>query len=79
MSLDSKQIDSIVDQVVRKLSKELSDLPQPVPAPALPPQGHSDDRRGSERRYGTAPLTPEARPQRAPAYHRGRKGIFDWR
>ncbi|MFL5346390.1 MAG: aldehyde dehydrogenase family protein [Hyalangium sp.] len=81
MSLDSKQIDAIVDQVVRKLSKELSDLPQPVPAPAQPPHGHADDRRGSERRYGTAPLTPEARPPvptgRAAAFHRGRKGIFD--
>ncbi|MBN1207984.1 MAG: aldehyde dehydrogenase EutE [Myxococcaceae bacterium] len=80
MSLDAKQIDAIVDQVVRKLSKELADLPQPVPAPAQPPQGHADDRRGSERRYGTAPLTPEARPPvpaRAPALHRGRKGIFD--
>ncbi|KFE69390.1 aldehyde dehydrogenase family protein [Hyalangium minutum] len=80
MSFDAKQIDAIVDQVVRKLSKELSDLPQPVPAPAQPPQGHADDRRGSERRYGTAPLTPEARPpvpSRAPAFHKGRKGIFD--
>jgi aldehyde dehydrogenase len=80
MSLDSKQIDAIVDQVVRKLSKELSDLPQPVPAPAQPPRGHEDDRRGSERRYGTAPLAPEARPSlasRAPALHRGRQGIFD--
>lgn len=81
MSLDAKQIDSIVDQVVRKLSKELSDLPQPVPAPAQPPQSHSDDRRGSERRYGTTALAPEQQPhvhtRRAPSFHRGRKGIFD--
>lgn len=80
MSLDAKQIDAIVDQVVRKLSKELADLPQPVPAPAQPPHGHNDDRRGSERRFGTAPLAPEARPPvpaRAPAFHKGRMGIFD--
>ncbi|MDY7232532.1 aldehyde dehydrogenase family protein [Hyalangium rubrum] len=79
MSLDPKQIDAIVDQVVRKLSKELSDLPQPVPAPAKPPHGHNDDRAGSERRFGTAPLTPEARPpvSRRAGSHRGRKGIFD--
>ena len=80
MSLDSKQIDAIVDQVVRKLSKELSDLPQPVPAPAIPPHGHNDDRRGAERRFGTQPMAPEARPEiprRAAAFHKGRKGIFD--
>jgi len=81
MSIDAKQIDAIVDQVVRKLSKELSELPQPVPAPAQPPQGHADDRRGSERRYGTyPPLPPPASSPspRAPAFQKGgRKGIFD--
>jgi acyl-CoA reductase-like NAD-dependent aldehyde dehydrogenase len=82
MSLNEKQIDAIVDQVVRKLSKELGDLPQPVPRPTEPPQGHADDRRGSERRYGawtTPPPGSEPRPlpPRAPAVGRGRRGIFD--
>jgi acyl-CoA reductase-like NAD-dependent aldehyde dehydrogenase len=82
MSLNEKQIDTIVDQVVRKLSKELGDLPQPVPRPAEPPQGHSDDRRGSERRYGAwvpppSGSEPRPLPTRPPSRYRGRQGIFE--
>ena len=71
MSFNENQINAIVDQVVRKLSKELGDLPQPSNEPALPPRGHQDDRRGSEKRYGTnqvVPGTPEK--NGAPAFHR---------
>ncbi len=78
MNLNDQQIDAIVDQVVRKLSRELGDLPQTAPAPAAPPQGHADDRRGSERRFGLTPVvagTPAR--SHAPAVHRARKGIFD--
>lgn len=79
MALNESQINAIVDQVVRRLSRELGDLPQPAPHPAQPPQGHQDDRRGSERRYGTAPVVPGTplAPGRAPAFVRGRKGVFD--
>ena len=52
MSIDAKQIDAIVDQVVRKLSKELR-ICRSRSRSRKPPQGHADDRRGSERRYGT--------------------------
>lgn len=79
MILTEKQITSIVDQVVRKLAPELSDLPRPENRPALPPAGHADDRRGAERRFGTDPVVPGTpeRPGKAPALHRGRRGIFD--
>ncbi|HZN94386.1 MAG TPA: aldehyde dehydrogenase family protein [Myxococcales bacterium] len=80
MILTEKQINSIVDQVVRKLSPELSDLPRTENRPAAPPRGHADDRRGSERRYGVDGVVPgtPARPGKAPAVGRGgRMGIFD--
>jgi acyl-CoA reductase-like NAD-dependent aldehyde dehydrogenase len=78
MAIDESQINAIVDQVVRKLSKELSDLPQPQRAPAQPPQGHVEDRRGSERRYGQYASMPDMGPyQKAPAFIRGKSGIFD--
>lgn len=81
MALNENQINTIVDQVVRKLSKELGDLPQPENRPADPPAGHNDDRRGAEKRYGTFLPPPQvASPSpsaRAPAFHRSRKGIFD--
>ena len=51
MALNEQQINAIVEQVVRQLSKELTDLPQPQNRPAQPPSGHEDDRRGSERRH----------------------------
>ncbi|HYV45929.1 MAG TPA: hypothetical protein VFA20_13765, partial [Myxococcaceae bacterium] len=79
MNLTEKQINAIVDQVVRKLSPELSDLPHPENRPAQPPQGHADDRRGAERRFGVDGVvagTP-GQPGRAPAVIRGRRGIFD--
>ena len=78
--LTEKQINAIVDQVVRKLSPELSDLPRPENRPAQPPLGHADDRRGAERRFGVDGVvagTP-GRPGKAPAVGRGsRRGIFD--
>ncbi|MBX5480342.1 MAG: aldehyde dehydrogenase EutE [Myxococcaceae bacterium] len=79
MALNDSQIDAIVEQVVRRLSKELGDLPQPQNRPAERPLGHEDDRRGAERRYGTylAPPQVASPPPRAPAFHRSRKGIFD--
>ena len=78
MALNETQINAIVDQVVRKLSRELSDLPQPVAAPAEPPQGHLDDRRGAEKRFGFGLVagTPGA-PGQAPAVGRSRRGVFD--
>lgn len=79
MALNEQQLNMIVDQVVRKLSKELSDLPQPENRPAQPPSGYVDDRKGSERRYGTSmhlPGKPE-RDGRGPAYIKSRKGVFD--
>ncbi|MHB8875508.1 MAG: aldehyde dehydrogenase family protein [Myxococcaceae bacterium] len=76
MALNETQLNAIVDQVVRKLSSELGNLPRP----ALPPVGHKDDRLGAERRYGTNPFvsgTPHS-PARAPAMGRARGGgIFD--
>jgi len=79
MILNEQQISAIVDQVVRKLAPELRDLPQTSPLPALPPEGHPEDRRGAERRYGMDPYLPGTAPHggRAPAFHRGRRGIFD--
>lgn len=77
--LTEQQINAIVDQVVRKLAPELRDLPQSSPFPAQPPEGHRDDRRGAERRYGTDPLVRGAATPvgKAPAFHQRRKGIFD--
>jgi aldehyde dehydrogenase len=78
MSLSDTQVERIVDAVVRKLSRELGDLPHPESRPAEPPQVHADDRRSSERRYGSdgvVPGTPGV--SKAPAFHRGRQGIFD--
>lgn len=78
MAIDEQQINAIVDQVVRQLSRELSDLPRPEPFPTRPPQGQVDDRQGSEKRYGTyAPLPSMGPYGKAPAVIRGRKGIFD--
>ncbi len=79
MALNESQIDQIVEQVVRKLSKELSDLPQPSREVARPHSHHADDRRTAERRYGVSPVIPgtPAAPGRAPSFHRGRPGIFD--
>lgn len=79
MALNEQQINAIVEQVVRQLSKELTDLPQPQNRPAQPPSGHEDDRRGSERRYGSyAPYSPVGNGAgKAPAFIRGRRGIFD--
>jgi aldehyde dehydrogenase len=78
MAISETQVERIVDEVVRKLSKELGDLPHPEARPAEPPRGHADDRRNSEKRFGVdgvVPGTPAA--GRAPAFLRGRKGIFD--
>jgi acyl-CoA reductase-like NAD-dependent aldehyde dehydrogenase len=78
MAIDEQQINAIVDQVVRKLARELSDLPHPEPRPAQPPLGHVEDRRGSEKRYGVYAPQPDMGPYgRAPAVLRSRKGIFD--
>ncbi|MFZ5469448.1 MAG: aldehyde dehydrogenase family protein [Myxococcota bacterium] len=79
MALNETQINAIVDQVVRKLSTELSDLPHPARSPAAPPIVHADDRRGAEKRFGTAPFvsgTP-LHPAAAFALVRGRNGVFD--
>src|SRR5512132_1249359 len=87
MSLSERQINEIVEQVVRKISPELSLQPHPEPRPALPPEGHPEDRRGAERRFGryalipgSAPTSPNGPPEarHAPAVIRGsRPGIFD--
>lgn len=80
MALSENQINSIVDQVVRKLSRELGDLPQPEARPTTPPKGHVEDRQGAEKRFGTYATPPQEsfpRSGRAPAFHRGRRGIFD--
>jgi len=81
MSLNERQIDLIVEQVVRRLAPELG-VPVPQDRPAMPPEGHADDRRGAERRFGqyaripgSAPLASP--PPRAPAAIHGRMGIFD--
>src|SRR5512146_720444 len=87
MSLSERQINEIVEQVVRKISPELSLQPHPEPRPAMPPEGHPEDRRGAERRFGryalipgSVPAAPDHVPEthRAPAVIRGsRPGIFD--
>jgi acyl-CoA reductase-like NAD-dependent aldehyde dehydrogenase len=78
MALDENQVERIVDAVVRKLSRELGDLPRPEPRPTEPARGHLEDRQGSERRYGVGGVVVGVPTQgKAPAFHRGRKGIFD--
>lgn len=82
MSFTERELDAIVDQVVRELSPELRDLPSASRAPASPPAGHADDRRGSEKRYGVnapGPVGTQARAKygQAPAYLKQRMGIFD--
>jgi acyl-CoA reductase-like NAD-dependent aldehyde dehydrogenase len=82
VALTEQQINAIVDQVVRKVSQDLSEFPQPQNRPAVPPAGHLEDRSGSERRYGTyAPLpSVHGTNGRAPAVGRSassRRGIFD--
>ncbi len=77
--MNEQQINAIVDAVVRRLSNELADLPRPVAAPALPPLGHQDDRRGAEQRFGLSPVVPGTQEAagKAPAYVKSRAGVFD--
>ncbi len=85
MALNETQLNAIVDQVVRRLSPELGELPQPSRQPAEPPQVHRDDRRGAEKRFGTAPLSAPFTPShphpvqasRGPSFLKRRSGVFD--
>jgi acyl-CoA reductase-like NAD-dependent aldehyde dehydrogenase len=77
MAFDDRQIDAIVDAVVRRIQ---NGTPKPSNLPAQPPKVHADDRRGAERRFGAGGggdyvTTYGRRPAGGPG--RGRKGIFD--
>jgi acyl-CoA reductase-like NAD-dependent aldehyde dehydrogenase len=75
MALNETQLNAIVDQVVRKLSKELGDLPQAAASPSS-----SAAPSLARRPYGSNPFvsgTPGS-PARAPAMGRARGGgVFD--
>lgn len=73
MSINEAQLNSIVDQVVRKLSGELSELPRSSPSPARP---QAEERKPARRFGSLSGGTPE-RPERAPSFGRARKGLFD--
>src|SRR5438046_532661 len=81
MSLSSQELEAIVARVVSRLSNEIAQ--PPGREPARPPLGQVGDRRGSELRYGSPVADPvrtadvKGQYQPAPAYLRGRKGVFD--
>ncbi len=79
MAFDDRQIDALVDAVVRRIQGGSASAVTPSNAPAKPPKVHPDDRRSAEKRFGAGDggnyvETFRRKPSGGP---RGRKGIFD--